>query len=82
MISQFLSKLKYVLDNPRTILYYIQGHLLWFIHGRMIMKWFKKTIECPKCFEAGACIECGCPFNEKALSDKPCGKHKNMITVK
>lgn len=73
MMQQFKSRLKYVLNNPLVLWWCIQGHVLWFLHGKMIIKWYKKSIECPTCFEAGICTQCGCPFNEKALSDKPCG---------
>lgn len=81
-MRRFSSKLKYVLNNPLVIWWYIQGHILWFIHGRMIIKWYKKSIECPECFEAGTCIQCGCPFNEKSLSNKPCGIKQNLTLVK
>ena len=77
-MSSFYSQLKYALSNPITILYYIQGHVNWFIHGKAILKWYKKSLECPTCFEAGRCVHCGCPFNEKALSDKPCGIEQNL----
>ena len=80
-MSRFFSQLKYALSNPLTVVYYIQGHVNWFIHGKAILKWYKKSLECPECFKRGTCIHCGCPFNEKALSDKPCGIQKTLISV-
>lgn len=67
-------RLNEVRDNPKLVLYYIQGHVNWFIHGRAIVKFKKKELECPECFSKGQCVNCGCDFSKLALSNKPCGK--------
>ena len=71
-------KLKKVINelrkDPKVVFYYFQGHLLWLLHKKAIMKYWKKTKECPDCFAEGSCKICGCPFNELALSNKKCKK--------
>lgn len=63
---------KKAISNPILILYFVQGHINWLLFGWVIRKWYRKTKQCTECFNKGFCVECGCPFNQKALSNKPC----------
>jgi hypothetical protein len=56
--------------NPLTGWYFIQGHILWWLHGNAIMKWNKKRMECLNCYEEGVCNRCGCSFDKIALTNK------------
>ena len=69
-------RLRQIKENPKTILYYLQGNINWFLHGRAIIKFLEKSRECPDCASNGSCLECGCDFATLALSSKTCKKIK------
>jgi len=64
--------------DPRNGLYYLQGWINWFLHKRAIKKYFRKSKECPECFEQNQCMICGCSFNPLALSSKKCDLKKKQ----
>jgi len=61
---------KVFLKEPIVALYFIQGHINWFLFGKFIKRYWKKKEECPDCFEANQCKQCGCEFGPIALSSK------------
>lgn len=69
-----LSRVRQIRENPKLVWYYIQGNINWFRHGKAIIKYVKKSQECPECFTNQECLKCECPFNKLALSNKKCQK--------
>lgn len=61
-------------EDPKTIFYYIQGHVNWFLYGWIIKRYFNRVNKCSTCFHNNECVKCGCPFNQLATSTKPCKK--------
>lgn len=72
---QFLLRAKReLIKDPRNGLYFIQGTINWWIHGKAITKFLKKKNQCQKCFETNTCQSgCSCEFHKVALSSKKCG---------
>jgi hypothetical protein len=69
-----MNKFKLVLKEPLRIFYFIQGHILWFIHKHAILKFLERSVECNKCYRSGFCVHCGCEIGPMFMSSIKCKK--------
>lgn len=80
-------KIKQLIQNikkPKNLIYMIQGKYKRFIK-KQYNKYFTqdsidnmlfKTSQCPKCYQNGSCLECGCDFKELITTNKKCPNGK------
>lgn len=67
-----MSKLDLLKQNPLRVLYYVQGHILWFLSKYFILKFLRRSYECKPCYDSGFCVHCGCPVGPLFLSSLKC----------
>lgn len=67
-----MSKLDLLKQNPMRALYYVQGHILWFLSKYFILKFLRRSYECKPCYDSGFCVHCGCPVGPLFLSSLKC----------
>lgn len=70
-----MNKFKLALKEPLRIFYFMQGHILWFIHKHAILRFLEKSNECNKCYTTGFCVHCGCEIGPMFMSSIKCNKN-------
>lgn len=66
--------LKLFVKQPGRAFWFVQGHILWYLHKKAILKFLKKSIECEPCYKSGFCVHCGCAVGPVFMSSMKCKK--------
>ncbi len=56
--------------------YFIKGNIIYFLFGKILKDFIKRSKECQPCINNKYCINCGCHTEKMLLSGKPCQKYE------